>query len=54
VLAIYRRARKDASRGQWIIPSEGLFRYLLGLSENSVAEYLAAAKVRAEGRRNSI
>jgi len=48
VKAIYKRAHKYAQRGQWLIPSENLFRYLLGLAEHSTDEYLATVKARAE------
>lgn len=48
VRGIYRKAHKDAKRGQWLIPSEGLFRYLLGLSHASITEYLSTAKRRCE------
>ena len=50
VKAIYKRAHKFAQRGQWLIPSENLFRYLLGLAEASTAEYLETAKARAEAK----
>ena len=50
VRAIYKRAHKFAQRGQWLIPSENLFRYLLGLAETSTDEYLATVKARAEAK----
>lgn len=52
VRAIYKRAHKFAQRGQWLIPSENLFRYLLGLTETSTEEFLKTAKVRAEARQD--
>lgn len=50
VRAIYKRAHKFAQRGQWLIPAENLFRYLLGLAETSTAEYMETAKARAEAK----
>lgn len=46
VKAIYRRSHKHAVRGQWLIPAENLFRYLLGLAERAEADYAAATKLR--------
>jgi hypothetical protein len=51
VKAIYKRAHKFAQRGQWSIPAENLFRYLLGLAETSTDEYLKTAKAREEAKR---
>ena len=53
VRAIYKRAHKYAQRGQWLIPAENLFRYLLGLTEHSTDEYLATVKARAEAKKES-
>jgi hypothetical protein len=50
VKAIYKRAHKHAQRGQWLIPAENLFRYLLGLAETSTDEYLETFKARAEAK----
>jgi hypothetical protein len=50
VRAIYKRAHKYAQRGQWLIPAENLFRYLLGLAETSTDEYLATVKARADAK----
>jgi hypothetical protein len=53
VKAIYKRAHKYAQRGQWLIPSENLFRHLLGLAELSTVEYLATVKARAEAKKEN-
>src|SRR5262245_34590719 len=50
VKAIYKRAHKHAQRGQWLIPAENVFRYLLSLADQSADDYLATAKARAEAR----
>lgn len=50
VRAIYKRAHKHAQRGQWLIPSENLFRFLFGLAETSADEYLETTKARAAAR----
>jgi hypothetical protein len=46
VLAIYRKRSERARRGIWLIPSDSLFRYLLGLAANSSAAYTAMQKAR--------
>lgn len=51
VRAIYKRAHTRARRGQWLIPAENLFRYLLTLAEHSEEHYLAAAEARIEAKR---
>lgn len=50
VRAIYKRAHKYAQRGQWLIPTENLFSYLLGLAETSADEYLETARARARAK----
>ena len=47
VQAIYKRSHKYAQRGQWLIPAENLFRYLLGLSATTSKEYADAMERRA-------
>ena len=54
VQAIYKKAHKHARRGQWLIPTEALFRYLLGLSASSTEEYLATARLRSESREGRV
>lgn len=46
VQAVYQRAHRYAQRGTWLIPSENLFRYLLGLSSSSMEEYTKASDLR--------
>jgi hypothetical protein len=50
VRAIYKRSHKYAVRGRWLIPAENLFRYLLGLSEESNDAYLKLAAERKQKR----
>lgn len=50
VRAIYRRSHKHAVRGRWLIPSENLFRYLLGLSAGSADAYRKMAAERKQNR----
>jgi hypothetical protein len=50
VRAIYRRSHKHAVRGRWLIPAENLFRYLLGLSDDSTEAYLKLAAERKQKR----
>jgi len=52
VKAIYKRAHRFAQRGQWLIPAENLFRYLLGLADHSAEDYMETAKTRTEARKN--
>ncbi|HWN96911.1 MAG TPA: hypothetical protein VNT99_17920 [Methylomirabilota bacterium] len=51
VKAIYKKAHKHAQRGQWLIPAETLFRYLLGLTEDSTATFMATAKIRSDSQK---
>ncbi|MHB8521849.1 MAG: hypothetical protein ACYDH9_13950 [Limisphaerales bacterium] len=53
VRAIYKRGHKHAQRGVWLIPAEGLFRYLLGLGAETLAEVDAAKEERAASRKES-
>ena len=50
VKAIYKKAHRHAQRGIWLIPSENLFRYLLGLAEDSAQVFVETRKERAQGR----
>ena len=46
VRAVYRRARKFATRGIWLVYSESLFKYLLGLRDQSATSFLEAKQLR--------
>lgn len=46
VKAIYRKSRRGAQRGIWLIPSRNLFAHLLSLEANACEEFLATSKAR--------
>jgi hypothetical protein len=53
VKAIYKKSHKHAQRGQWLIPAENLFRYLLGLAAQSNETFVETAQARTLARRGS-
>jgi len=50
VKAIYRKARRGARRGIWIVPADRLLRHLLALEVDSSERFLADSQERAARR----
>jgi hypothetical protein len=50
VKAIYKKSHRHAQRGTWLIPSENLFRYLLGLAEDSVRVFINTREERTHSQ----
>lgn len=47
VKAVYRKARRGARRGIWLVPSDRLLRHLLMLESDSAARFIEDSQARA-------
>ena len=52
VKAIYKKSHRHAQRGTWLIPTENLFRYLLGLAEDSAQLFIETHNERTQDQRS--